>query len=71
MREEAAKEEAADEIAAIVVPPVRNDSMNPEDEEEDEKTKPNRPVFSKGTQTEEKPKKKSVFRRFSRAIFRL
>jgi hypothetical protein len=70
MREEAAKKEAADKSAAIVVPPVRNDSMNPEDEDEDEETEPNRPVFSKGMQMEEKPKK-SVFRRFSQAIIRL
>jgi hypothetical protein len=74
MREEAAKKEAAKRSATPVatsLTPIRKDSMNPEDEDEDEVTEPNRPVFSKGMQTKkEKPKKRSLFRRISRAIFR-
>jgi hypothetical protein len=77
MREEAqqkaALEEAAvqqhDLAATVVPPPVRHDSMNPEDEDQD--VEPNRPVFPQGVETEqEKPKKMSLLRRISRVILR-
>jgi hypothetical protein len=77
MRDEAAKKAAADKAAVqqpaytatTFVPPVRHDSMNPEDE--DEHLEPNRPIFSHGVQKEEEnPKKRSLLRRILRAVLR-
>jgi hypothetical protein len=77
MRDEAAKKAAAEKAAVqqptntatTLVAPVRHDSMNPEDEDED--LEPNRPIFSQGVQNEEeKPKKRSLLSRISRAVLR-
>ena len=72
MREETAAKKAAEKSAVTVAPPIRIDSMNPEDGDEDDQTEPNRPVSLKGAQMgEDKPKKMSLFRRITRAICRL
>ena len=71
MRAEAAASAAEKTFGApatTVVPPVRVDSMNPEDAD----AQRNRPAFPQGLQTEEKDhsKKQSFLKRISRAVLR-
>jgi hypothetical protein len=71
MRAEAAARAAEETFGApatTIVPPVRVDSMHPEDAD----AQPERHAFSQSLQTEEKenPKKRSLLRRISRAVLR-
>jgi hypothetical protein len=70
MRAEAAARAAEETFGApatTVVPPVRVDSMNPEDAD----AQLNRSTFSQGlTEQKVNPKKQSLLRRISRAVLR-